>query len=94
MIISLEYFNTTVAEFCTKISTTTLITLPLMNSKNSDYYELDRLPSIQASAVIQATKQHFGRHGVPHTLITDNGAQFTSEAFKTFAEKYKFHHIT
>jgi len=60
----------------------------------SDYYELDRLPSTQASAVIQATKQHFGRHGVPHTLITDNGAQFTSEAFKTFAEKYKFHHIT
>ena len=60
----------------------------------SDYYELHRLPSIQASAVIQATKQHFGRHGVPHTLITDNGAQFTSEAFKTFAEKYKFHHIT
>ena len=59
----------------------------------SDYYELDRLPSIQASSVTQATKQHFGRHGVPHTLITDNGSQFISEAFKAFTEKYKFHHI-
>ena len=60
----------------------------------SDFYELDRLPSIQSSSVIQATKQHFSRHGVPHTLITDKGAQFTSEAFKAFAEKYKFKHIT
>ena len=60
----------------------------------SDFYELDRLPSIQSSSVIQATKQHFSRHGVPHTLITDNGAQFTSEAFRAFAERYKFKHIT
>ena len=60
----------------------------------SDFYELDQLPTIQSSSVIQATKQHFGRHGVPHTLITDNGAQFTSELFKTFAREYKFHHIT
>lgn len=60
----------------------------------SDFYGLDGLPSIKSSSVIQATKQHFSRHGVPHTLITDNGAQFTSEAFRTFAEKYKFKHIT
>ncbi|XP_015777860.1 PREDICTED: mucin-2-like [Acropora digitifera] len=59
-----------------------------------DHYELDRLPSIQSSSVIQATKQHFSRHGVPHTLITDNGAQFTPEAFRPFAEKYNFKHIT
>lgn len=25
----------------------------------SDYYEIDQLPTIQSSAVIQATKQHF-----------------------------------
>ena len=40
----------------------------------SDFYEIDRLPSIQSSAVVQATKQHFGRHGIPHTLLTDNGS--------------------
>ena len=60
----------------------------------SDFYEIDRLPSIQSSAVIQATKQHFSRHGIPHTLITDNGAQFTSDLFKSFARKYQFNHIT
>ena len=60
----------------------------------SDFYEIDRLPTIQSSAVIQATKQHFGRHGIPHTLLTDNGAQFTSDLFKTFAKNYQFNHIT
>ena len=28
------------------------------------------------------------------TLITDNGAQYTSDLFKTFAKKYQFNHIT
>ena len=60
----------------------------------SDFYEIDRLPSIQSTAVVQATKQHFGRHGIPHTLLTDNGAQYTSDLFKEFAQTYKFNHIT
>ena len=60
----------------------------------SDFCEIDRLPTIQSSAVIQATKHHFSRHGIPHTLITDNGAQFTSDLFKTFAKQYQFNHIT
>ena len=60
----------------------------------NDFYEIDRLPSIQSSAVVQATKQHFGRHGVPNTLLTDDGSQYTSELFKEFAKAYKFNHIT
>ena len=60
----------------------------------SDFYEIDQLPTIQCSAVIQASKQHFGRHGIPHTLITDNGAQVTSGLFRTFARKCGFQHVT
>ena len=60
----------------------------------SDFYEIDKLPTIQSSTVIQATKRHFSRHGIPHTLITDNCVQFTSDLFKTFAKKYQFNHIT
>ena len=60
----------------------------------SDFYEIDQPPNIQSSAVIQATKQHFSRHGIPHTPITDNGAQYTSDQFKTFVKKYRFNHIT
>ena len=61
---------------------------------DSDFYEIDQLPTIQSSAVTQATKQHFSRHGISHTLITDNGTQCTSDLFKTFAKKYQFNHIT
>ena len=61
---------------------------------HSDFYEIDKLPAIQSSAVIQVTKQHFGRHGIPHTLIADSGAQFTSDLSKTFAEKNQFNHFT
>ena len=53
----------------------------------SDFYELDKLPNIESSAVVQATRQHFSLHRIPHTLVTDNGAQFTSEM-------YRFNHIT
>jgi len=60
----------------------------------SDFYEIDRLPSIQSSAVVQVTKQHFARHGIPHTLLTDNGSQITSDLFKEFAKQYQFNHIT
>ena len=60
----------------------------------SDVNEMHRLPTIQVFAVIHGTKKHFGFYGVPHTLITDNGAQFTSELFKCFASQYKFQHIT
>lgn len=60
----------------------------------SNFYEIDQLPTIQSSAVIQATKQHFSRHRIPHTSITDNAAQYTSDLFKTFAKKYQFNNIT
>jgi hypothetical protein len=60
----------------------------------SDFYEIDKLPNLQSPTVIQTTQKHFSRYGVPHTLITDNGTQFTSELFAQFASKYKFHHIT
>ena len=57
----------------------------------SDFYEIDKLPTMQSSAVTQFTKQHFGRHGIPYTLIIDSGAQFTSDLSKTFTEK---NHLT
>ena len=62
----------------------------------SDFYEILLIDSQPFShqRVIQATKQHFNRHGIPHTLITDSGAQFTSDLFKTFAKTYQFNHIT
>ncbi len=32
------------------------------------------------------------RHGIPDTLITDNGPQFSSQQFSDFASAYQFEH--
>ncbi|GFO22276.1 Pol polyprotein [Plakobranchus ocellatus] len=37
---------------------------------------------------------HKPLHGIPETVISDNGRQFTSQEFKTFATAWNFHHIT
>ena len=36
----------------------------------------------------------FSRHGIPDTLVTDNGPQFTSYVFKSFTNTYQIEHCT
>lgn len=42
----------------------------------SRYFELDRLHSTTASAVIHKVKAAFIRHGIPETVISDNHPQY------------------
>lgn len=42
----------------------------------SRYFELDQLHSMTASAVIHKLKAAFIRHGIPETVISDNGPQY------------------
>ena len=44
----------------------------------SDYWELDELTDTTSLAIIDCTKKHFARYGVPNRVITDNGPQFCS----------------
>ena len=63
-----------------------------------DYYsrfiEIARLSGESAPEVINKTKSIFARHGIPETVISDNGPQFTSESYETFAKQYEFEHKT
>lgn len=36
----------------------------------------------------------FARHGIPETLISDNGPQFSGHEMKAFATDYCFEHVT
>ncbi|XP_033733604.1 uncharacterized protein K02A2.6-like [Pecten maximus] len=36
----------------------------------------------------------FARHGIPETVVSDNGPQYTSEVFVKFAKEYGFCHET
>jgi hypothetical protein len=63
-----------------------------------DYYsgfiEVDQLHNTSSQSVIAHCKPHFARHGIPDTLVTDNGPQFSSELFRKFTTSYQFQHYT
>ncbi|KAK7907206.1 hypothetical protein WMY93_015818 [Mugilogobius chulae] len=60
----------------------------------SGWFEIDLLRDLTSATVIGKLKRHFSVHGAPHTLITDNGRQFTSQRFKDFATQWDFTHVT
>ena len=60
----------------------------------SDWIEVDPLGDTLSSTVIDKTKAHFARYGVPAICHTDNGPQFTSEQYRTFSVAYRFKHTT
>ena len=60
----------------------------------SDFYELDQLTNTQSTTIVDLTKAHFARHGIPLRCLTDNGPQFISNEYKNFAQTYGFEHVT
>ena len=60
----------------------------------SDWIEIDILPNTLTSTVVELTKAHFARFGVPDRVVTDNGPQFISTEYKQFVSEYGFEHVT
>ncbi|XP_064605993.1 uncharacterized protein K02A2.6-like [Liolophura sinensis] len=60
----------------------------------SDFFEVDQITDKTGKQVITKLKGHFGRHGIPDTIITDTGPPFNSKDFADFASNYDFRHIT
>ena len=60
----------------------------------SRYIEIAKLSSATSAAVIAHLKSIFARHGIPSTVRTDNGPQFSSDLFGQFAKAWSFRHIT
>lgn len=60
----------------------------------SRYIELSHLSNQTSSSVIIKIKELFARHGIPETLVSDNGTQFTSAEFQKFAADWNFKHVT
>ena len=44
----------------------------------SGYIDVNYLPSLTSATVIGKLKNFFSHHGVPETVVSDNGTQFTS----------------
>ena len=64
----------------------------------TDYYsywpEVYELNPANAPSVVKATKEAFSRHGIPETVISDNGSQYSSKQYKQFAREWQFLHKT
>lgn len=60
----------------------------------SNFPEVGQLQSTSSKAVISYLKTVFARHGVPCELFTDNGPQFSSCEFASFAREWGFKHST
>ena len=60
----------------------------------SRYIEVAKLQSSTSGGVINHMKSIFARHGVPETVVSDNGPQYVSEEFIHFSKDYGFTHIT
>ena len=63
-----------------------------------DYYsrfiEVALLNRTTAEEVILRTKGMFARFGIPEVVVSDNGPQYSSEAYAAFARQYQFEHVT
>lgn len=63
-----------------------------------DYYsnfpEMALLANSSSACVITHTKSIFARHGIPHTVVSDNGPCFSSKEWQKFAVQYDFRHVT
>ena len=58
----------------------------------SNFYEIAFLADTLSETAMGKLKNHFARHGIPDSVISDNGPQFSSEAFRKCAEKLEFDH--
>ena len=66
----------------------------LMIDYYSNYPEMALLTSTTATGVVKHMKSSFARHGIPGTVVSDNGPQYASQEFKQFAREYGFEHVT
>ena len=60
----------------------------------SNIWEIDELEITTSEIVIEKLKGRFARYGSPTQVVSDNGPQYTSEAFARFAKAWYFEQVT
>ena len=63
----------------------------------SNFWEIDYLRDTRATTCIKKIKSNFAiffKNSIPETFVSDNGPQFTSDKFATFAQEWRFGHTT
>ena len=58
------------------------------------FFEVAKLQDNKSITVITHIKSAFARHGIPSEMISDNGPQYSSKEFESFARSWEFKHTT
>ena len=58
------------------------------------FFELDYLPGATSETVVGKLKNNFCRHCIPHTLVNENGPQFSPAQSSKCVRKWQFVHDT
>ena len=61
---------------------------------HSRFFEVAKLPDTKSITVITHVKSAFARHGIPSEVISDNGPQYSSKEFESFAKSWEFKQTT
>ena len=56
----------------------------------SKYPEVVKMTQTTSQSIIEAMKEMFARHGIPKTVVSDNGPQFSSDEYRCFAKLFGF----
>ncbi|XP_046556702.1 uncharacterized protein K02A2.6-like [Haliotis rubra] len=60
---------------------------------HSKWLEVVPLNSSTSTVTIECLRRMFATHGLPETVVTDNGTCFTSDEFTVFMKKNGIHHL-
>ena len=60
----------------------------------SRYIEIAKLTSTSSNDIIHHLKSIFAHHGIPESVMSENGPQYSASLLSNFAKEYGFTHIT
>ena len=60
----------------------------------SRFWEVAKLPNTKSVTIIGKIKVFFARHGIPETVMSDNGPQYSANEFTRFSKEWGFNHVT
>ena len=66
----------------------------IVTDYNTKFFDVMYLPDTNAPTVVKHTKSCFAKFGIPKTVFSDNGPQFTSNEYKLFSKQWDFVHDT
>ncbi|XP_064475712.1 uncharacterized protein K02A2.6-like [Ornithodoros turicata] len=65
----------------------------LVVDAHSKWLEVFQLTSLSSVTVCEKLRTLFATHGVPDTIVSDNGAAFTSQEFQEFMKRNQIRHV-